>query len=135
MKVSQDKYLGDIISSDGKNDSNMKSKASSGMGAISNIMNIMREVSLGDFYFSIGMLLRQTIFLSTLLLNAETWVNLTENDINELEKIDKVLIKRIFEAPSTTPIKSLYLESRLHSYQIHNQSKKNNVSSLSVKQG
>ena len=111
LKVTTDKYVGDTISYDGKNDKNMKAKASSGLGAISNIMNIMREVSLGDFYFSIAMLLRQTIFLSTILLNAETWVDLTEDNIEELEKIDRILLKRIFEAPCTTSIKSLYLES------------------------
>ena len=71
----------------------------------------MREISLGDHYFSIGILLRQTIFLSTMLLNAETWVNMTESNIEELEKIDRILLKRIFEAPSTTSTKSLYLES------------------------
>ena len=81
------------------------------MGVISNILNIMREISLGDHYFSIGILLRQTMFLSVILLNAETWINLTEANIEELEKIDRILIKLIFEAPSTTPTKLLYLES------------------------
>ena len=111
LKVSQDKYLGDIISSDGKNNTNIDAKAAVGMGAISNIMNIMREISLGDHYFSIGILLRQTIFLSVILSNSETWVNLTKDNIEDLEKIDRILLKRIFEAPSSTSTKSLYLES------------------------
>ena len=89
----------------------INSKAAAGMGAITNIINIVREISLADHYFSIGILRRQTIFLSTIVLNAETWVNLTENNIEELEKIDRILLKRIFEAPSSTSIKSLYLES------------------------
>ena len=36
---------------------------------------------------------------------------LTENNIEDLEKIDRILLKRIFEAPSSTSTKSLYLES------------------------
>ena len=51
------------------------------------------------------------MFLSVILLNAETWINLTDNNIEELEKNDRILLKRIFEAPSTTPTKLLYLES------------------------
>ena len=47
LRVKQDKYLGDIVSFDGKNENNIKSKAASGIGAISNIMNIMREICLG----------------------------------------------------------------------------------------
>jgi len=111
IKVNQDKYLGDVISSDGKNDVNVKNKISSGLGAISNILNILREVSLGEFYFKIAFLLRQTMFISTILLNSEAWLNLTLKNIEDLEKIDHILMQRIFEAPTTTPIKLLYLES------------------------
>ena len=85
-KVNQDKYLGDVISSNANNDENIRSKISNGMGAISNILNIIREVSLGEFYFQIALLLRQTVFLSTILLNSEAWVNLTQKNIEELEK-------------------------------------------------
>ena len=81
------------------------------MGAISNILNILREVSLGQFYFKIAFLLRESIFISTILLNSEAWVNVTPKNIEELEKIDHILMRRIFEAPVTTPIKLLYLES------------------------
>ena len=88
-KVDQDKYLGDIISNKFNNDENIKSKISNGMGAISNILNILREVSLGEFYFKIAFLLRQTIFLSTILLNSEPWVNITQKNIEELEKLIK----------------------------------------------
>ena len=100
LKVKKDKYLGDTVSYDGKNENNMKVKAASG------IMNIIREICLGKFYFPTAFLLRQTIFLSTILLNSETWVNLTVSNVEELEKIDRILLKRIFEAPATTSTKS-----------------------------
>ena len=64
LKVGQDKYLGDIVSSNGKNDENISLESNNGMGAISNILNILKEVSLGEFYFQIAFLLRQTMFLS-----------------------------------------------------------------------
>ena len=57
-----------------------------------------------------ALLLRQTIFLSSVLLNAETWINLTKTNISDLETLDETLLRRLLDAPSKTPIPSLYLE-------------------------
>ena len=119
IRVCKDKYLGDIVSSSGKNDENIKVKISNGIGAISNILNILREVSLGEFYFEMAFLLRQTMFCSTILLNSEAWVNLSEKNVEDHEKMDHILMKRIFEAPVTTPIKLLYLESGCYPLRFH----------------
>ena len=35
---------------------------------------------------------------------------MTQNDIEDLETVDKILLKRIFEVPSSTPSAALYLE-------------------------
>ena len=124
LNVSQDKYLGDVISSNGKNEANIQSKVSIGMGAMSNILNIIREVSIGKFYFPIAVLLRQSMFISTILLNSETWVNLTQKNIEDLEKNDHIFLKRIFEAPVTTPTKLLYLESGCYPLKFHIKARK-----------
>ena len=72
--TTEEKYIGDIISKDGKNRKNIKSRTSRSVGNMINIMNILSEVSLGQFHFIIGKLLRETIFLSFMLINSETWV-------------------------------------------------------------
>jgi hypothetical protein len=43
-------------------------------------------------------------------LNSETWLNVTKNDIEELETVDKIFLRRVFETPISTPIPALYLE-------------------------
>ena len=43
IKIGEDKYFGDIISSDGKNTKNMKHKASIGMGSMTSIMTILNS--------------------------------------------------------------------------------------------
>ena len=111
IRVKTDKYLGNIISTDGKNDENVKSRAASALGSISSIMNILNEVSLGSYFFKIGFLLRQTIFLSKLLFSSEIWVNLTKKNIEDLEIVDRLLIKRIFKTPTSTSTKAIHLES------------------------
>ena len=73
-------------------------------------MNILKNVSLGQYYFEIALLLRESTFLSSILLNSETWVNVTKNNIEELEQIDETLIRRILNAPAKTPLPALYLE-------------------------
>ena len=110
IKSKEDKYVGDVLSEDGKVYKTIKSRAMKGLGIISNIMNILKEVSLGEFFFEIGGLLRNSMFLSSILLNSETWVNITEEDIKILESVDRILLQRLFEVPTSIPEPSLYLE-------------------------
>ena len=96
-KVSDDKYLGDHISYDLKFGKNIKQKCSRGIGVISDIMSLLNELSLGNFHFEIGLLLRESMLLSMLLNNAECWLDLTKNDIDELEGIDLILLRKLLE--------------------------------------
>ena len=104
-----EKYLGDIICKDGSNTKNIKSRTAKAMGTISDIKNILKVLRLGSYEFEMAMILRESMFLSALLLNAETWQNLTKENIEDLEIIDRTLIKRILEVPDSTPSASLYL--------------------------
>ena len=108
--ISNKKYLGDILSDDGKNDLNIKNRAAKGMGNVTKVMNILEKVTLGRHYFQTAMLLRESVFLSALLTNAECWHGLTTSQINQLETVDKLLLRKILKTPSTTPVVSLYLE-------------------------
>ena len=63
-EVSEDSYLGDIISGDGKHGKTIKKRLGKGMGIISEIMNILEKVTLGEFYFSTAILLRESMFLN-----------------------------------------------------------------------
>ena len=44
-KVSSDTYLGDIVSSDGKNRLNIESRVAKGLGIVSQIMDILKCVA------------------------------------------------------------------------------------------
>ena len=107
----QEKYLGDVVSNNFSNMNNIKKRVSISIGTISNIMNILSEVSLGKFHFIIGLLLRKTMFISKILQNAETWFNITQTEIKLLENMDKILLKKIIGTPISTPISAIYLET------------------------
>jgi hypothetical protein len=65
--VSEDTYLGDVISNDGRNTKNINSRIGKGLGKINDIMNMLEKVSLGHEYFKIALLLRESIFLNSIL--------------------------------------------------------------------
>ena len=72
-QVSEDTYLGDVISSDGKNEKNIQSRISKGLGKITDILYCLGRIALGSHYFSIAMLMRESQFLNSVLTNAEVW--------------------------------------------------------------
>ena len=80
------------------------------MGTVTNIMSILDELSLGKYYFEMGVLLRNTLLVNKILVNSEVWYGLTKKQIEELENIDKLLLRRITGAHSKTPVEYLYLE-------------------------
>ena len=109
-KVSQDKYLGGIVSDKYDNQKKVEYAKSKGISATSAIMGILNEVSFGHHYFEIAVLLRESLFINTILFNIETWYNITEHELNELESVDRILLRRIMNVPFSTPTALLYLE-------------------------
>ena len=73
-------------------------------------MSILDELSLGHFYFEMGIMLRNSLLLNKLLVNSEIWYGLSEKQIGELEIVDKILLRKITGAHSKTPVEFLYLE-------------------------
>ena len=109
-EATEELYLGDLISSDGKNSKNIKTRISKGIGLISQIMNILESTSFGPHYFEIAMLLRESLLVNGVTTNAEVWHNTTESEMAEFESLDKLFFRRLLGAPKSTPIEALYLE-------------------------
>ena len=105
-----ERYLGDIIDSSGKNNNNIENRIKMGHGKIKQILDYLDDICFGKHHFVIAKILRETIFLNSILQNSEAWYSVSKNNINELEKIDNILLKKIFEIPSSTPSAFLHLE-------------------------
>ena len=103
-------YLGDLISANGKHASNVQLRKNKGLGAINSIMQILKSTYFGRFYFEVALVLRESLFLSSLLLNSEAWVNLTDQDIRKLEQSDEILLSRILDCETNTSNTFKYLE-------------------------
>ena len=60
----------------------------------------MKDVSLGTYAIQIGLVLRDSIFLSKMLLNSEVWHSLTKLQIQEIEVLDNILLRHTLNAHS-----------------------------------
>ena len=65
----EQKYLGDLLSSDGSHTKNVQERRNKGYGIINQIMQILESTFFGKYYFQVAMILRESLFLSSLLLN------------------------------------------------------------------
>lgn len=110
-KVDVDSYVGDLISNDGKLTKTVEARYSKATGITSQIINMLKEVSLGHHFFNIGMIFRNLKFINAVLINAEVWHSVREDDLKYLKKADKILLRKILATPSTTCVQLLYLET------------------------
>ena len=109
-KVHQDSYLGDILSSDGKLKINIQDRVAKGIGIMNKILNILDTVSFGHHYFRIFILLRESMFVNGTLTNADIWYGLQEQDLEELEALDREMIRKVLKCPFSTPGEAGHLE-------------------------
>ena len=109
-RVSHDKYLGDILSTDGSNSINIKDRIGKGIGCISDIMSIVNTISFGYQYFLIFVSLREAMFINGILTNADIWYGIKDSELKELEDLDRMLVRKAFQCPVTTPKEACHLE-------------------------
>ena len=109
--VDKDKYLGDIISTDGSNMKNVLSRKEKSIGINKQICSMLNDWCFGPFHFEVALIFRESMLLSSILTNSESWYKVTQEERNMLERCDENLLRMIFETPLTTPKCMLYLES------------------------
>ena len=105
-----ERYLGDIISEDGKNDKNLTVRKNKGVGIVNDIIVLLVEIMAGNENFEMATLLRNSCLVSSMVFNCEAWYRLTIKQIKILEKVDEKLMRKVLDCPSKTPIHLMYLE-------------------------
>ena len=112
MKTSKkEKYLGDMISNDGKLDSTIETRISRGWSYVSEIRAILNEFPFGKRRTEVGLMLREAMFINGILYNSEAWHGVTDSHIEKLSKIDHQLMRSLLSAHAKIPTEFLYLET------------------------
>ena len=70
--IENEKYLGDVMQNNGKNDKNIVARMKKGRGANNQICQLLKDLCLGQYYFEAANILRNSLLLSTLLTNSES---------------------------------------------------------------
>ena len=65
-KTDTEKYLGDLISSDGSNKKNIQARKEKGIGIVSQIMGILEGTIYGPYYFEVGLILRSSLLVNSI---------------------------------------------------------------------
>ena len=104
------KYLGDVISKDGKNTKNIEARKSKGIGVVNQIMCILNDIIFGPYHFEVAPILTKSLLLSSLLTNSEAWYGMSLAEIEQIEQVDEMLLRKILEAGKFFPKETLYLE-------------------------
>ena len=61
-----EKYLGDLISSDGSNKKNIQARKEKVIGIVSQIMGILEGTIYGPYYFEVGLILRSSLLVNSI---------------------------------------------------------------------
>ena len=67
----KEKYLGDYITSSGKNDATIEDRKNKGYGIVAEILPLLDDIPLGKYKMKIGLMLRQAMVLNGILYNSE----------------------------------------------------------------
>ena len=87
-------------------------------------MDILKTVSYGKKYFKMAVALQEAELINVMLTKWEVWYGISKEEVNELEEIDKLLLRRILDAPISTCTESIYFELDLVQIHILNKAKR-----------
>ena len=123
-KCTSYKYLGDIITKDGKNKENIADRKRKSVGNTISINTIASNEILNGIETPVLLELHEKITIPSLLNNAEAW-DMTISDFKDLEQIEIGSLKHLFNLPTRTPTPAivfvfgtLYTDVRLKKKQL-----------------
>ena len=106
----EERYLGDFITKDGKNTKNVSARKARGVGIVDKIFNYLNDIFLGPYFFQAALMFRSSLLLNSILVNSESWYNVTQDDIKQLEFVDNIFHRKLLETSRSTPISLMHLE-------------------------
>ena len=98
-----------MISDNTSNEPNILDKKKKSIGTIKTITNIIK--GLETHTVRNGLIYLNSLLRSSILYGAETYYNLTNNDIRTIERIEEECLSKILETGKNCPVTLLYLET------------------------
>ena len=105
------KYLGFVLSSKGDNLVNINAMKRKSIWIIRKIFLRLESLHLQKYYFECGLIFLNVFLRSSILYASETYYNLKESQIRQLERIEEGYLRKLFQTGKGCPIVQLYLEA------------------------
>ena len=108
-QTEQHRYLGFVISNSGNNMVNIRSIKNKSIGIIKQIFKRLESLNLRRYYFECGMVFMNSMLRSSILYASETYHNLKEKELREIERIEEQFMRKLLNTSKGCPITQLYL--------------------------
>ena len=89
-KTEKHKYLGFMISNTGDNMANITEMKNKSIGIIRKIFNKLESLNLKQYYFECALIFLNVMLRSSILYACETYYDLKELEICQLERIEEI---------------------------------------------
>ena len=99
-----------MLSTNNTNDQNINERFNKGIGYVNQILSILHEITFGQYYFEQALQLRNAKLVNGILCSIEAIHGITNSQIEQLEKCDRYLFRKVFAVPVSTPIEAFYIE-------------------------
>ena len=93
----EEKYLGEILSEDGKNTKNVMSRKNKGLGLVTKISAMLLEAMLGKEHFETVILIRNAILVSSFIFKCKAWYGLKKKEIDMVEKVAEKILRKFIK--------------------------------------
>ena len=77
---------------------------------ITDIIAFCSKLSLGNFEIHIILQLYESVFLSKLLFNSQSWSRIKKKELEDLQHVQLRMLKQVMKVPYTTPTAGIFLE-------------------------
>ena len=104
-------YLGDIPSETASFEETIKARAAKAIGISTQIMSILKGISLGHFYFQIAVTLQESLFLNGILTNVKPFSPLKQKELKVLIKCDTDLMIKLLLNVNSFTYELLYIDT------------------------
>ena len=84
----------------------MKTKS---VGIIRQIFSRLESLNLGNYYFECAIIFMNCMLRSSILYAAETYYNLIEKELREIERIEEGFLRNLLKTSKGCPLMQLYL--------------------------
>ena len=109
-QTNEQKYLGFVISHLGDNMANIRAIKNKSIGIIRKIFTKLNSLKLKNYYFECALILMNTMLRPCILYASETYYNLKEMEIRQLERIEESFMRQMLKTKKGCPINQIYLE-------------------------